>query len=299
MFRLAFTLALVSSLTASAHVINFEFVAPDGVGQRTDGGFTAVQWIDSFDANDTSSVLLRAQRSGVSPFTAPVPDAKIREGAIKISDNANVEPWDTTALPHGCYQPYALVTDAFELTTVVYPANGVISVGASPAIWVLNPRDQGFDDAGVFVLRMRVDADSPTRLSVRAANGTGEMSELAAGLPFTNGITTYSLSRSRFGADDSAFLQVEASLADGGLPCAVWWPGFLSLTHDAGTRVDGGVSDGGSQPSLPPSGCGCHSGGAGLAAVALMFLTRRRKSRPVPVPVQLLSQRTGQPGTSA
>jgi len=281
-------------LVARAHTFAFDFVTPSGIGTRTDGGSTAVQWVDGPDPNDLAALTLYASRNGITPFLPSSKDAQFGPVGIKVSDPANVAVWDATAYPPGCYQPFAEMVDQIEGTTM-RPSTGLITVNPTdggnlpPAIWVLN---QGFEkpnpDGGNFALRLRVvDPDDVGEVSIRWSDGADAGGTIVQGLPTSDGggTLTYGFNPAVLPKASVYFLQVEVTAFDG-QRCNVWWSGYLpgALAADAGepdARADAGMAaaDAGPGPSPPPRGCGCGLGGGPMALLALLLLRRPKLSR--------------------
>lgn len=289
-------LALLAPFAAHAHYFAFDFVTPSGVGTRTDGGFTAVQWVDGADPNGLAELTLYASRNGISPFVLASKDTQFGPLAIPVNDPANIVLWDARAVPPGCYQPFALMIDQIEGTTV-RPSTGLVTVGPldggniPPAIWVLN---QDFEkpppDGGNFGLRLKVDdPDDVGEVSIRWSDGRDGGGTLVQGLPTSDGggTLTYAINTATLPLAPVYYLQVEIRGFDGQL-CNVWWGGYLpgrseadagidAGSDDAGVVDDAGTPDGGVVVT-PPKGCGCGTSGGPLLQLALGLLFTRRKT---------------------
>jgi uncharacterized protein (TIGR03382 family) len=299
--RSAALLAWLLPFAALGHYFAFDFVTPSGVGTRTDGGFTAVQWVDGADPNGLAELTLYASRNGISPFVLAPKDVQFGPPAIPVNDPTNVAFWDARAVPPGCYQPFALMVDQIEGTTV-RPSVGLITVGPldggnmPPAIWVLN---QDFEkpptDGGNFALRLKVDdPDDVGEVTLRWSDGADAGGTIVQGLPTSDGggTLTYSFSPRALPPATVYYLHAEIRGFDG-QRCDVWWGGYLpgSAAVDAGVDAgtdagfeDAGVIDGGADGGgeiLPPKGCGCSQSGAPLLVVAALVFAQRRRRLPV------------------
>ena len=285
--RAVVLLALLAPLAARAHFFTFDFVTPSGVGVRTDGGFTAVQWVDSPDPTDLADVTMFAARNGIAPFTPGTKDVQFGPLAIPLSDPGNVVFWDARAVAPGCYQPFAQMDDRVEGRSL-RPSAGLITVGPidggnlPPAIWVLN---QDYEkpplDGGNFALRMRVDdPDDRGEITLRWADGADGGGTLVQGLPIADGggTLTYAFNPRGLPPAGAYYLQVEVKGFDG-QRCATWWGGFLpgNAAADAGDAdagvEDAGVLDGGADGGenlTPPRGCGCGQSGSPLPLLAAL-----------------------------
>lgn len=290
----ALAFALLGS-AAHAHFFAFDFVTPSGVGSRTDGGFTVVQWVDGPDPTGLAELTFYASRNGFSPFVAAPKDVQFGPPVIPMSDPSNVLVWDARALAPGCYQPFVVVSDQIEGISV-RPSAGLVTVdpldggNAPPAIWVLNPEfERPPSDGGAFGLRLKVeDRDDVGSLAIRWASGADAGGTLVSGLPTADGggTLTYSIDTRSLPPATAYYLQVEVQGFDG-QRCAVWWPGYLpgnpakeAGVPDAGA-TDAGAPDAGVHVTPPPRGCGCSFGGApmlGIVAVIGGRFGRRRRS---------------------
>ena len=280
---------------ARAHYFAFDFVTPSGVGTRTDAGLTAVQWVDGPDPNGLAELTIYAARNGLSPFIPAPRDVQFGPLAIPVNDPGNVALWDARAVAPGCYQPFAVMTDRIEGTSV-RPSTGLITVGPidggnlPPAIWVLNAEfEKPPADGGTFALRLKVeDPDDVGEVEIRWSDGSDAGGTIVTGLTTADGggTLTYSLNPRLLPAASVYYLQVEVKGFDG-QQCAVWWSGYLpgKATPDAGAPdasvPDAGAADAGTEV-LPPRGCGCNQAGAPMLA-ALAFVIagrcgRRRRS---------------------
>lgn len=287
--RFAVALLALFPLLARAHTFTFDFITPSGIGTRTDGGVTAVQWVDGPDPNDLAALTLYASRNGITPFLPSSKDVQFGPMGVKVSDPANVAVWDATAAPPGCYQPFVEMVDQIEGTTM-RPSAGLITVNPAdggnrpPAIWVLNPEtEKPNPDGGNFALRLRVvDPDDVGEVSVRWSDGADAGGTLVQGLPTSDGggTLTYGFNPAALPSASVYFLQVEVKGFDG-QRCNVWWSGYLpgNLPVDAGVADAGTeVPDAGPGPMPPPRGCGCEAGGGPMVLLALLLLRRAKAS---------------------
>lgn len=267
------------SLPALAHYVPFDFIAPSGLGQRTDGGFTALQWADG-DFVDQATVRIYAQRSGLHPFEAPRRDVALTDAGLPVKDPRNVVPWDARALDAGCYQPFAEVIDEIEGITT-RPAGGIVAVGNATAVWVLNPVGDGFD-AGTFSFRFAVDEpDDPSTFAIGWLSGTTDAGgELVRELPLNKGggTASYTVQLSRLPPLDTYYLWVESRSADGST-CRVFWNGHLAGPGVPSSGFDAGSSDAGVTVPPAPGGCGCGSAPSWSIALAALAVASRRRSK--------------------
>ena len=294
--RLLLSLMLLTPLVARAHYFTFDFVTPSGVGTRTDGGFTVLQWVDGADPNGLAELTLYAARNGISPFVVAARDAQFGPQAIPVNDPTNLAVWDARAVPPGCYQPFALMVDQIEGTTV-RPSSGLVSVGPldggnlPPAIWVLN---QDFEkpptDGGSFALRLKVDdPDDVGEVTIRWSDGADAGGTVVQGLPTSDGggTLTYAFNPRVLPRASVYYLQAEVRGHDG-QRCSVWWGGYLPANAMVDAGVDAGSGDagtgggagGGGESPPPPKGCGCGEPGGPLMIWAALLLVYFRTMRP-------------------
>jgi hypothetical protein len=297
--RWPFIALLLFASLARAHALAFDFVEPDGAGERTDGGFYTLTWLDGPDPSGSTLVRFHATRPALLPWGMPDGGVTvdITSGAVAIADNANAYQWDATQVAAGCWQPWATMSDPIEGASTI-PARGLVTVvnGANvpPSVWVTNPVGAAPTDAGIFSVTFFVDdPDDATLVTLEAQQSTGAPRRLATDLPFTSGggAGSFPVDVAPLGGG-VWFLHALVRNADGG-SCDAWWPGALYLSGvDAG--VDAGVPDsgsgggaggsggsggagGGGGDGQPPGGCGCTSTGSfGLLALLAGFLSRRR-----------------------
>lgn len=278
---------------AGAHTFAFDFITPSGAGTRTDGGVTVIQWVDGPDPNDLAKLTLYAQRNGIAPFGVGVKDAQYGPMGIPVSDPLNLAVWDATGLPTGCYQPFALMVDQIEGTTLRL-STGVVTVAPAdggnvpPALWVLNQPGEKPSDAGTLGLRIKIDdPDDRGTLAIRWSNGADAGGMVVSGLPVPDGggTVTYAVDPRFLPPAQTYYFEAEVTSFDGQV-CAVWWSGNVAgsipAAPDAGggdAGVDAGMdpSDGG-PPVNPPRGCGCSAGGGPVGLLVLALLVRRRNS---------------------
>ncbi len=290
--RAGLLFALLPSV-ALAHVVTFDFVEPSGVGARTDGGMIAIQWVDGPDPSGLADLMFFASRNGLAPFAAAPRDTQLNASPVAVADPANVLPWDTTAVPPGCYQPFAVLHDQIEGETT-RPAAGVITVAPPdggnipPALWILNLVSDKPADGGQFALRIKVvDPDDVGELTVRWSDGADAGGTIVAGLPTNDGggTLTYAFNARSLPPAAVYYLRAEAKGFDG-QRCETWWSGNLpgNRAPDAGPvdagAIDAGTADGGIEPPLTPRGCGCSAGSGPIAWVGALWLARRRGGRP-------------------
>ncbi len=296
MRRAVVVLALLSAFAARAHTFAFDFVTPSGLGVRTDAGFTAVQWVDGPDPNDLAEVTLYASRNGIAPFILSAKDVQFGPPSIPVSDPLNVVAWDARAVAPGCYQPFAVMSDQIEGTTM-RPAFGLVTVGPTdggnlpPAIWILN---QDFEkpptDGGSFALRLKVDdPDDVGEVTIRWSDGADAGGTVVQGLPTSDGggTLTYAFNPRVLPRATVYYLQAEVRGHDG-QRCSVWWGGYLPANAMVDAGVDAGSGDagtgggagGGGESPPPPKGCGCGESGGPLMIWAALLLAYFRMMRP-------------------
>jgi hypothetical protein len=284
---------LAVPLAARAHFISFDFVTPSGVGTRTDGGASALQWVDGSDPQGLADLTFFASRTGLAPFAAAPRDVQIGPSKIAVNDVANVVAWNASQVPPGCYQPFAVLTDQIEGETV-RPSEGVIAVAPvdggnlPPALWILNPQSEKPSANGMFALRLKIeDPDDLGELSVRWSNGADAGGTIVQGLPTPDGggTITYAINARGLPPANVYYLQAEVKGFDG-QRCSLWWAGFLpgnavvdaGELEDAGAPEDAGTPDAGvttAPPAVP--GCGCRQAGPLLGLGVLGLGWRRRR----------------------
>jgi uncharacterized protein (TIGR03382 family) len=285
MLRAVLLATLLAPCLARAHAVSFDFVFPSGIGTHTDGGFTALQWVDGADPNGLATLTFYASRTGLPPFAAAPRDVPITTTPINVNDPANVVAWDATQVPPGCYQPFAVMHDSIEGETSRLSAGVVTVVPADggnvpPAIWILNLDFEKPQDGGMFALRLKIDdPDDVGEVALRWTDGADAGGTLVAGLPTNDGggTLTYAFNARALPPADIYYLQAEVTAFDG-QQCAIWWSGNLpgNAPKDAG-MMDAGEADGGVNPPLMPKGCGCSQGAGPLGLLALGWLLRRRR----------------------
>lgn len=285
-----------------SHTFAFDFVTPSGVGTKTDGGFTVIQWVDGPDPNDLAKLTVYAARDGIAPFQPGRLDAQFGPMGIPLSDPLNLVVWDARAVPPGCYQPFAVMVDQIEGTTLRL-STGLVTVvptdggNVPPALWVLNQPSEAPTDAGMFGVRIKVDdPDDVSTIAIRWSNGADAGGTVVAGLPVPDGggTLTYAINPRFLPPAQAYYLNVEVTAFDG-QRCNVWWSGYLrgvlpppdAGSPDAGpgdAGEDGGPPSDGGPPGPMPRGCGCSAGGAeaGLLALGvwLRLMGRIRGRRP-------------------
>lgn len=293
MTRCLALLSLLGAAAAQAHTFTFDFVSPSGVGAKTDGGFTVLQWVDGPDPNMLAALTMYAARNGISPFAPAPKDVQFGPVGIPLSDPLNLVVWDATAVPPGCYQPFAMMVDQIEGTTL-RPSSGIITVvptdggNVPPALWILNQPFERPPDGGTFGMRIKVDdPDDVGALTLRWSNGADAGGVVVAGLPTADGggTLTYAIDLKQLPPAQTYYFQAEVKAFDG-QQCAVWWNGYLPglaapMEADAGTDggTDGGTPSDGGPPVAGPRGCGCSTGGAPLLALALWaWILRGRRA---------------------
>jgi len=298
--------ALVCSLAAVAHVVEFDLQLPAYVGNYPeDGGIYTLQWTDTIAPGPKAQVSLWATRLAFSPFEAP-------DGSISIapevfpSSPVNVYDWDTTDAGEGCWQPWALIDDPIEGRSIS-KAEGRITISHSgnvpPAIWITTPRTELPDRDARLALQWAIDEpDDPSVVSVLWKAGDGEEGTLVTGLPLSAGTrsASYTIDVRRL-PEKPIFLRVTVSSGDGGF-CDAWWSGFVTGRADlledggtdagpmdAGSDAGAGAGDAGAPPDAgelegpPPEvriACGCNSAeGLSLLAMSICLRAVRRRGR--------------------
>ncbi|MBX7113743.1 MAG: hypothetical protein K1X64_05355 [Myxococcaceae bacterium] len=291
--------ALLAASAASAHVVNFAFTAPEGVGNRVaDGGFAVLQWTDGPDTPDVARVSLYAVAGGVSPLVTVDPQTliAITPGELRINDPTNVYAWDTSGLTTGCYQPVAILNDPLEGVVRAIAAPGVFSVGQAnelpPSIWITSSADTTADENGNLALRAVIDIpfgeatiafnfvqpghETPVE-NVLVVNGS--VHEVTFVLNTRQAPAGLSFVRARIATTAGRFAQ-----------CDAYWQGLVQVgSLDGGELLfDGGFGDGGVlgprlglDASGPPvwgggGACGCGSATSGTITGLLAWLLRRR-----------------------
>ncbi|MBX7101792.1 MAG: hypothetical protein K1X89_29020, partial [Myxococcaceae bacterium] len=224
---------------ALAHVVPFDFVAPSGVGQATQGGKTTLQWVDGMDPQGLAAFQLFASRGGLPPDAPPARDLTLSDAGLPVNEPSNVFEWVTSGLAPGCAQPFAVMQDTIEGETV-RPSRGVLRIrpedggNEPPALWVVTPPDE--PPAADGTLQVRVKVVDPDDVGAVTLSWTrGDAGGFLAGplpVPDGGGLLSYPLRRGEL-PPGAAFLRAEVVGFDG-QRCAVWWPGVLQGPDDAG-----------------------------------------------------------------
>jgi hypothetical protein len=302
-------LSFFAALAATAHVVNFEFVAPKGAGNRVaDGGTTVLQWVDGPDVPDVARVTLFAAYGSLSPFFNGNGAflTRLTPFELRINDPANIYTWDTSDLGPGCYQPVAVLRDPAEGVVRAITAQGTISVGEASrmpsSVWLTTPADAQPDDAGILSLRATVDIPQGTAELTVTLMQDGLDLNTSAPIPLTPAVheVTFALDTKR-APPGFSFVRVNIQGGDenSGLFCYAYWSGYIGSgpVPDGGFAFDGGypfdfdagmgemggngfgrVADPQGVPLWGGGGaCGCGStGAAGLGLLGLLFTKRRR-----------------------
>ena len=287
------TAAVLWALPALAHVVPFDFVAPSGVGQATQGGKTTLQWVDGMDPQGLAAFQLFAARNGLPPDGPPARDVTISDAGLPVNEPSNVFEWNAAGVAPGCAQPFAVMQDAIEGETV-RPSRGVLRIrpddggNEPPALWVVTPPDELPSVDGTLQVRVKVvDPDDVGTLTLWWTRG--DAGGLLAGplpVPDGGGLLSYPLRRAQL-PPGTTYLRAEVVGFDG-QRCAVWWPGVLEGPEDAGApdagtvdagTPDAGTSDAGMTPSPAPRGCGCQGAPGAVLLAALAALRARRARR--------------------
>jgi hypothetical protein len=283
---------------AQAHAVAFDFVDPDGAGNRTDGGLYLVSWIDGPDPAGTTLVRLHASRPSLLPWGEVDGGATvdITPGGVAVADSNDTYLWDTAGVAAGCWHPWARMTDPIEGSSTIV-SRGLVTVVNSgnvpPSVWVTNALAETASDAGIFSLRFEVDdPDDATTVTLEAQQSTGAPRRLATDLPFPvgGGNGSFPVDIAQLGGG-VWYLHATVRDADGGT-CDSWWPGALYLNGASDAGVDAGAPDSGSGGAgggtggaggggeAPPKSCGCGAtGGFSLVALLLLAAAHQRQQR--------------------
>ncbi len=285
---------------AQAHLVAFDFIAPSGAGQVSDGGVYALRWVDSVDSTGMTVFELYAARGGVGPFASGLDaSVEVTQASVAIDDPLDLFLWDTRGLEPGCYQPYALVHDPIEGTSA-RPAAGVVTVAPTdggnvpPSLWFVTVPSTQPDDAGNLALELDYeDPEDPGTLALEWYGSDHDGGALASGLPLPQGggHFAYTLPRALLPGPGSYFLRAVAHSQDG-RDCAVWWGGFVWVPGgdggvdagadagtDAGDAADAGQPDAGTTPPPPSRGCGCDAAGGAFGLLGLIRAVLRRRAQ--------------------
>ena len=292
----AASLVVLAGSIALAHVVAFDIVLSRRTGNFPDSaGIFPLQWVDQESRGGMATARLFVTRAAYGPFGAPDANDVIAVSApIPLSSPVNVADWDTRDAGAGCWQPYAVIDDPVE-GQLVSLAEGRVTVGGAPAIWVMTPAAAQPDDAGRLLLTWEMDSSLDSAVAIEWQTFDGVRGTAAARLPLSAGTRTAS-----YGVDVSllparaTFLQLTLT-SDAGT-CDAWWRGYVIRAvvdagqPDGGMSSDGGAADAGAPDAGRPAdggaadaggdlrrgGCGCDSGSAPLLLLLAVLALRRR-----------------------